>query len=218
MELVPTTSSLVCAARGLDPERGGVPGTCCICQIPSADGFPVKLPATFQSWAHFQECPCAEQNVCACCRHVLTERKYRNSSWLAVPGEFRWLDRPGVRGVLNSLPNPPWALYATRSYKKHGWLQTHVNTSSRRFFLTFDDEEFLLESNQLTGLTRRVLAVGAHVGRSRWLKGSVRLRDVGELALEDPSLHSWFVTHGSDSLVRALVYFMIPTRSEVVGQ
>lgn len=124
----------------------------------------------------------------------------------------------GVRRVLEQVPDPPWALYITKTYKKHGWISTHVNLSHECFALTIDDEEFLLTRQQLTDLISKTRDAAGYVGRWSWLQGTIVVDDEGKLALEKSELYAWWLTHRYDSLIRSLVDIMVPTKKELKEQ
>jgi len=209
-----SVSELVCRARGIIPPKGEVPGHCAVCGRYSPDGFKVILPKTFMAWQYFQE----RDNLCPTCHHMIREPQYRRSSWLATSTEFVFLKRPAVRTALEDLPQPPWVLYATRNFRKHGWIRTRVNLSNKRFYLTFDEESYLLTRTQLQSLVDRVRQAAAYVGRWWWLKGDLSTHALAQMALDDPDLYDWFQQNWHDALVQHLVYFMLPTKAETESQ
>jgi hypothetical protein len=60
----------------------------------------------------------------------------RMSSWICDGNTFEKLDRKGVRQkALQRIMPEMWIAYATTSYKKHGVLNTKVNTGRQRIWL-----------------------------------------------------------------------------------
>lgn len=210
---VPSLSQFVCETRGITPEPGELSGTCCICTTATQEGHPVKLPTTFMSWTQFQEV--SDPVLCPCCQHMLKERKYRSSSWLVQGGSFEFIKARGVRGVLDDIPEPPWAMYATQTYKKHGWLNTEVNTSRETFYLAIDDTKYLVRRGELAETVARIRQVAVIVGRWAWIQGDVRLEAETELALHDHGLYSWWKANWRNALVLFLVAVMVPTKKEL---
>lgn len=210
---VPSLSQFVCEARGITPEPGDLTGTCCICTAETTIGHPVKLPVTFMSWTHFQDT--TNPVLCQYCQHMLKERKYRSSSWLISSGSFEFVKVIGVRAVLDDIPEPPWAMYATQTYKKHGWLNTEVNTSRETFYLAIDDTKYLVRRGELAETVARIRQVAAIVGRWAWIQGDVRLETETELALHDHELYAWWKASGRNALVLFLVAVMVPTKKEL---
>lgn len=206
-------SQFVCQAREITPEPGELTGTCCICTTETSNGHPVKLPTTFMSWTHFQDT--ADPVLCQYCQHMLKERKYRSSSWLVQNGSFTFVKAVGVRAVLDDIPEPPWALYATQSYKKHGWLNTEVNTSRETFYLSIDATKYLVRRDELTDMIAKIRQIAEIVGRWAWIQGDVRLEAESELALHDYELYSWWKANGRNALVLFLVAVMVPTKKEL---
>jgi len=150
--------------------------------------------------------------LCRFCHHVGHERAYRASCWLAAPGSFSFLKLDGVRELFPGLPDPPFALYTTHGWKKHGWLRVVVNTGRQSVWLTEDYNQWLVRRDDLERLCSLVLHASEYVGKKAWLDGTHRVEDEGRMALEEPDLYGWWRQQRQRDLVRCLVRIVVPPR------
>lgn len=153
--------------------QGNVRGRCVVCGRLHAAGFAPDFSEKFTSYQFLQafEDGC----LCAACYEMLTNPQWRRSHWVACATGVRWLKREEVRQLLDCPPEPPFALYTTNTFKKHGWLclQQHVNLSRTELRWGWDEQVFVMEMQQLRemiGFAEQLRARGWKVGEllSRW--------------------------------------------------
>lgn len=107
--------------EGRQPLIGNAVGTCYICSLPTEHGQRRAPSAAFTAWAS-----CGSGDVlCPDCAATLNWRDVRMFSWLAAPDGVRFEGR-GDRGwlwdVFAAPPDPPYAVYVTKSGQKQGWI------------------------------------------------------------------------------------------------
>jgi hypothetical protein len=131
----------------------GVPGDqhghCTICGRFVADGHPARFSDVFTSWQHLQAF--TDAVLCPPCHEMLTNPLWRRANWLLSLSGVEWLQRSDIRNVVYSPPSPPYALYTTSTFKKHGWilLQQQVNTEPSFTRWAWDERLFVVQRERL---------------------------------------------------------------------
>jgi len=121
-------------------EPGSVVGRCYLCGQETNAGHPGAPSDSFTAWSSVY----AGSVICEYCWPLIHDRRFRSRSWLATPGQVRFVepgeDRSWLRDVLLDPPAPPFALYLTRNGKKQGWipLLRYVSHSRDRFWVGTD--------------------------------------------------------------------------------
>lgn len=113
-------------------------GVCCLCG--SIDGRYDRKPFIKEGFTNLDYLRAADSSsICPACASMFTLPKLRQSSWIASGGDMIWLKREHIWDHLWSPPEPPFAMYVTTSYKKHGSFKSRVNYSADRFFVQFEE-------------------------------------------------------------------------------
>lgn len=114
-------------------------GRCYICGQETQCGHRMKPSDAFTAWAQ-----CAEGDVmCEHCHPLIRTPDFRRRSWLVTSGNIHFAtkdDREWIWPMLLDPPEPPFALYVTKSYKKQGHLTlvNYVSTSRTHFWIGAD--------------------------------------------------------------------------------
>jgi hypothetical protein len=129
-------SVLICHSRHLTPDQGTAPGTCCICGSYTDHGYEWTDTGTFTTFQFIL----GGDVVCPACWHIKKSRDYRCSMWWVNEKEFRQFKFEEARYALQNPPEPPFAIYFTRTWKKQGWINlvNRANHSKDRFVVGFD--------------------------------------------------------------------------------
>lgn len=135
-----TPQQLLYSAAG-SPAIDGEPsfGPCCLCGTPGATlnkGPSIKNGFTNLDYLKVPGSPA----ICSACAYVFTEKRLRTSSWLVNAEKMVWLKREDIWDVLfGATLDPPFAIYVTTSWKKHGSFKTRVNHDWSRFYVQFEE-------------------------------------------------------------------------------
>ena len=156
-----TVPRMIVEARGIEVKRGGRSGRCVFCMEETNCGFDAKFPDTFVSFDRVY----SGGVICPYCYHVFKEAGYRRNHWVVTPSFFSFLDNESALRTLLDPPREPFAIYVTRSRRKHGWIRIarHVNFSRERFLVGFDEEVVMVDRKRLEEIVDLV-------GRLRALK------------------------------------------------
>lgn len=101
-----------------EPLRGELQGRCIICLRACSTANPLGIVSeNFTNWQDLNR----GDSFCCRCSAMLKNPKYRRNNWVADPDGFRTFKRDEFRDVIAS-STPPYVIYVTRSYKKHGFL------------------------------------------------------------------------------------------------
>lgn len=174
-------SELICSARNISPPKGELSGQCIFCGRYSEEGHPAKMSPEFTNAPqlsggevicpfcyHMQtaEIPGAKQSA---------GKLYRANMWLAsIEGmavirfpkkenakttprdlsEIFTLGEVTPRAAVTTPPEPPFAIYLTRTWKKSGWqplirANGGVATSRDSFVCGFDYDPVHVNRHQL---------------------------------------------------------------------
>lgn len=145
-------------------EEGVLEGRCVVCGRVGR-GFPARFPESFTAYAWLQ----GGSIICSKCKAMLENQDLRRRSWVAFfengKPVVRFLSRNQVLNVLLNPPNPPFAIYVTRTGKKQGYLQlaNRVSFSRNIFYVAFDDLLINVRRDVLekyVKLARKALALG----------------------------------------------------------
>jgi CRISPR type IV-associated protein Csf1 len=142
-------SDLICSARAIDPPKGNLPGICVFCGHSTEHGHKPSFSDSFCNAPLLS----GGSVVCPACKHMSGGKTYRNSMWMVSEHEFRFFKREHARQILLTPPEPPFAIYLTRTYKKTGWQAMMrlgcVNESRERFLVGFDYDTILVDVERL---------------------------------------------------------------------
>jgi len=120
---------------------------CCVfcgCEL-SEDAEKAKLLKTFTAYQLLQ----AGDRACKRCAGMLSDPKFRRRCFVLKDEEFvvlgdplAFLDHPDVM--------PPFVLYLTRQYRKHGWILSVQNPvlSLDKFILVVDEDRLFFEQKK----------------------------------------------------------------------
>lgn len=152
-----TPTEIIHRGLGAPKYEGGaeVSGLCCVCGATgtlAADKNIIKMG--FTDWDYLSQPYTAVCEPCAVC---LTEPKLRRSSFLANPEQVLWLGREDIWDVLfHDKPplTPPFVMYVTTSWKKHGSIKTRTNNNWESFCVQFEELGVVVEPASLTKLSK----------------------------------------------------------------
>lgn len=140
-------SNLICNARGIEPSKGSIQGTCVFCGCESDNGHPKKIISdNFTAWDRLA----GGNVVCPECNHVYTEPTYRKKAWVVTESTFTEVKRENAKELLLNPPEPPFVIYLTQSWKKQGFVNliNRVQESQTDYIIGLDYE--LIEVNTKT--------------------------------------------------------------------
>ncbi|OYT64157.1 hypothetical protein B6U67_00715 [Methanosarcinales archaeon ex4484_138] len=140
-------SKLICTARKIEPEMGDTAGNCIFCGEYSENGYIPGLKTNFTAYEWLQD----GEIVCPYCNHMYNEQEYRKSMWVVSDKEYKKIKREEVKDLLLNPPEPPFAIYLTRTYKKQGWIRmmNKINYDQSEFFVGMDYDLIFVKSIQL---------------------------------------------------------------------
>ena len=172
----------------LEPEkRGRLHGRCAFCFHETREGFPLKKSVS-QAFTDYSELH-ASNVVCPYCYMFLKDPRFRRSSWVIAPKNIVFLKREEVAKYIADPPDPPYAIYVTRSFKKHGWIKMMyrgVNYSKEFMAVGFDaDLVFFKRRDFLELLDHIQAAVKRGVSKKRLLAKAFTPSDLEKLGPEE---------------------------------
>lgn len=129
------------------PTPGSRNGKCIICAHYTEKGHDVDFSGNFTSWNLLQEGNC----ICEYCYTLCRDQQYRRKSWVASLKGVRFLKRDEILPVLLEPPEPPFAVYITKSGKKQGFLHivNRVNYNKNHYCIAFEDSILFVERSSL---------------------------------------------------------------------
>jgi len=104
--------------------------------------------------------------ICPMCWFVYKTQRFRQSMWVASLAGTRFFKHGDARAILLDPPDPPFAIYLTRTWKKQGWLllMNRVNLDRDRFLVAEDERliavsraDLRLKSELADGMLRQGL-------------------------------------------------------------
>lgn len=152
-------------SRHLRVVEGREEGYCVVCGAYTTRGHRLRR-AFSSSFTEYNRLLYWGDVVCPACAAALKTPELRRRSWLATLSELRFLTRTEVYWAVLEPPEPPFALYATRTGKKQGWivLGAMVAWSREAYPVSFDGELVWVErraAHRLHRLLDRLEAAGA---------------------------------------------------------
>lgn len=176
-KVITTLTSLCC---GTQPP-GPLSGTCVLCGEEGTGNKP-KFSSSFTGYNSLFR----GEIMCGTCQAFMARRDLRMSCWVATAADpVKTVKFKEARPVLTEPPEPPFAIYLTRSYKRQGWLgqiRQGVNYSADRFrvitdwvgcvkMTTAQNAEMLLIVERLRKIkTRKAELLSGDYGVARWKK------------------------------------------------
>jgi len=109
---------------------------CIFCGAPATQ--PITLKETFTAQPLLQP----GNKACNRCTTYYNDPKYRRKNWYSTNGQdFNQIK--DVLQFLQDMPPPPFVLYTTINWKKHGWILSVQNTilNHDKFILICDDQK-----------------------------------------------------------------------------
>jgi CRISPR type IV-associated protein Csf1 len=158
------------------PTEGNKSGTCIVCGTTTDKGNKIDFSANFTAWSLLQHGDC----ICEYCYTLCRTQDYRRKSWVANKEDIKFLQRSEILQTILNPPNPPFAIYITKTGKKQGFLHL-INKPAfgkDRFFIAFDDKLIFIERKLLKELT----AIAKKARELKFTKTEL---------LTEPSPHRW---------------------------
>lgn len=159
-----TISELVCQARGITPVLGTLRGICVYCQRETDHGHKHKDDPSGCATYHTIR---GGTVICPHCHHMRSERwAYRSSMWEASSAGFRQFKFEEAQYRLLHPPDPPFAQFYTRTWKKNGWqnMINEINLSRDRYTVALDYDIIHVSAerrDRMMSLAEGLLAKGA---------------------------------------------------------
>ena len=72
----------------------------------------------------------------------------RRSQYIATTEGLTYFKRDTIETHLFNPPAPPFVVFVTASYKKHGSFRARVNASQELFYVQFEDRQILFSPNR----------------------------------------------------------------------
>lgn len=166
---------------GIGGAGGELRGRCVVCGRFVHNGLQAEFGDKFTSWQYLQSFP--DGVLCPPCHTMLTDPQWRRSHWMLSPPEgVRWLQRSEIRQLVRIPPSPPYALYTTASFKKHGWivLQQHVNFDTSVLRFAWDEQVFAVQRSELLEMLDFVEALLARGWGRKELASEWKLQHVSQ--------------------------------------
>jgi hypothetical protein len=129
------------------PPRGRERGHCIVCGRRVDDGFPARLKENFTAHQWLQAFP--DGVFCPACHWFMNTPEVRRHHWILSREGIRYITREEGWKLVWNPPQPPFALYFSRTGKKHGWLRlVHKITTARNSLWIGWDEDIIYMNPQ----------------------------------------------------------------------
>lgn len=124
------------------------PGRCAVCGSEISEGVPLKkvVSDAFTNWDVLADA--TETHACKACAYCIRDRRTRQSCYVATKDSLVFFKRDDIEKYLFDPPEPPFVLFVTASYKKHGSFRAHVNQSRKLFYVQFEDRSVLFSPSK----------------------------------------------------------------------
>jgi len=166
-----TVSQLI---YGAEMPHTGQP--CALCGQPRASE-PLRVSDAFTNWDRLRF-P-GSGLVCPACAWCLRTPELRRGSWIASMEGLRYLQRPVISEALFDPPEPPFALYVTSSFKKHGFFKARVNLGRSSFYVQFEEVGVQFEPARWTVIWEALWALyTAGFSKRELLRGDYNQRKI----------------------------------------
>jgi len=152
VKTVPTLTRLL-ALHAPPTEVGDIAGRCTICGEMVSNGLKPDFGANFTAGEYLQAGEC----LCPDCAAAYRNQDFRRKMWVVNPAAWREFKHAGARAVLLDPPEPPFAIYLTRTWKRQGWLLlvNRVNTSRESYVVAEDFRLVTVDRPRLRELSER---------------------------------------------------------------
>jgi len=168
------------------PYKGELEGRCAFCFCETSKGFPLKKSVS-EAFTDYSELH-GSQVVCPHCYYFLKEPKFRKSCWAISQNTAVFLKKSEVVKYIEGPPQPPYAVYVTKTFKKHGWIRMMfrgVNYSRERIVVGYDTELVWFPRTwflEVLELVRTAVAKG--VSKKRLYSRTLTPRDLEKIGLD----------------------------------
>lgn len=131
---------------------GAMKGHCMLCGRETNKGLEADFSAKFTSWNLFKAGEC----LCPNCYELSRNQAYRRSMWIACKEGITFFKKDQMLQHLLDPPDPPFAMYLTKTWKKQGFLKliNKVNYSKNSFFIALDSEIIHVVMNNFTEMLK----------------------------------------------------------------
>ncbi len=158
------------------PTEGGEVGTCIVCGTSTRKGHRIDFSSNFTAWSMLWDGDC----ICEYCYTLCRDQQYRRRSWVATKQGIRFLQKSEILEVLLNPPEPPFAIYITRTGKKQGFLQlvNRLSYSREHYFIAFDDALVFVNRGEL----EEMVEIAKKARALKFTKAEL---------LSEPAVHRW---------------------------
>lgn len=115
---------------------GDKEGYCCICGDKTQNGHTISFSNNFTGYSFLAHGDC----ICPRCYAFFKNQDFRKKCWIATQKEILFVGRHECEKYLLSPPEPPFAIYITKSHQRQGWLSglQYVSFSKEYFYILTD--------------------------------------------------------------------------------
>jgi len=149
-----TPTDLIHRAAGSPPVENlvSVESICAVCGHAITEGVPIKkvVSDAFTNWDILADATAT--HVCEACTWCIKNRKTRQSCYVATAKELIFFKRDKIEQYLFDPPGPPFVIFVTKSFKKHGSFRAAVNMSPKLFYVQLEDRQILFSPNKYRDL------------------------------------------------------------------
>lgn len=145
--------------------------TCVFCgrEVSNVDSVTPNIRDTFTAYHILSH----GEHACRRCNTMYEDSKYRRSNWWVKYGGYHRLETEERLSFLDRPPSPPFLLYFTRNYRKHGWILSVQNPvlDTDNFYLVIDQDKVWFEREkyeELRSFSKELLDQGIP---KKWVKG-----------------------------------------------
>jgi len=163
---------------------------CCFCNNDEAKEI-IKPSGTFTDYDILKT-----KHICSFCNSIYKDAKYRRSCWILNNKDSIFFSKDKIlENILNIKIKPPFKVFITTSYKKHGYYKTVWNYSLDNFQIRFDDLDIdfgkekaieilnIIETFYYNGFIKKEIESGKYnikklltFGKDKWLENERKIK------------------------------------------
>jgi len=116
--------------------KGNIDGKCVVCGRSTDQGLEIDYSKRFTNWNLLQGGNC----ICPPCYELTRNQAYRRSMWVVNREAITFFKKKDMLQHVMNPPDPPFAMYLTRTWKKQGFFKliNKVNYSREQYVTALD--------------------------------------------------------------------------------